>query len=63
MASFGGCSVIAPDAEPASSFPDTDCGKVGRQRAQDAAVNGYDEALQASVGRDAYAACQANLVR
>jgi hypothetical protein len=62
LALGAGCSELAPEVEPAASYAATGCGAVARQRRADAAVNGYDEAVQARVARDSYAACQA-LVR
>jgi hypothetical protein len=60
LALLGSCAELATGVDPAASYAATDCGVVARQRAADASVIGYDQALQARVARDSYAAYQSN---
>lgn len=53
------CGCAAQDAGSVAPaiYPDPRCAKVARERASDAVVNGYDDAMAARVGRDTYASC------
>jgi hypothetical protein len=63
---LGGCALVRPlfsyvepkaPAPAMTAFTNPSCQEVARQRAEDAAVNGYDADVQARTARDAYAGC------
>lgn len=67
---LGGCALVRPLLsydEPARSVPapaltafaDPYCREAARQRADDAAANGYDQSVQAATAREAYRTCLA----
>jgi hypothetical protein len=53
-----GCALLTPEPVASVQYGDTSCGAQARQRADDAAVNGYSY-VAARVGRDTYDSCMA----
>lgn len=58
-----GCGLSAPDEQHLPPMPDPRCAAAARERAADAAINGYDESLQRRVARDSYAICMRDHAR
>ena len=63
LAVAAGCTLVSPPADRpvilSAAFTDRTCREVAGERADDAAVNGYDTGLQARIARDSYANCMA----